>query len=252
MSKRWIGFLSVATIAAGGLVGCGDDGDADDGPELTGKECETVDDCYPDLDTSQLSGEVQCLDRVQDGYCTHLCQTDDDCCAVDGECEADLNHVCSPFESTGQLVCFISCEPEDLTPPPDANPDDPVDEQEFCQRVASPAFICRSSGGGSINRKVCVPADCGVGAACAGDEDCDPDLTCATGYDGGYCTQTGCTLDADCPVGSVCVTDGDTNVCLRTCTAETDCSLCRDAEVATACTDQVDFVEATGVTVCAP
>ena len=34
-----------------------------------------------------------------------------------------------------------------------------MDPTEFCQREAHPDFICRSSGGGSNNRKVCVPGD---------------------------------------------------------------------------------------------
>jgi hypothetical protein len=29
--------------------------------------------------------------------------------------------------------------------------------ENFCQEEAHPAFACRSSGGGSSNRKVCVP-----------------------------------------------------------------------------------------------
>lgn len=31
------------------------------------------------------------------------------------------------------------------------------DESTFCQEEAHPAFGCRSTGGGSANRKVCVP-----------------------------------------------------------------------------------------------
>lgn len=132
------------------LFGCKDDElDAGDegSPDNAGEVCEVADDCYPDVE-GELSGEAQCLDRVESGYCTHLCETDDDCCAVEGECESDLKQVCAPFESTGLKMCFLSCEGEDVGE---------QDENEYCQEHAHERFICRSTGGGSENRKVCVP-----------------------------------------------------------------------------------------------
>jgi len=146
------GALLVAVLAAQALVtipGCGDDdeGEPDGGLDTVGQPCEVADDCYPDIDDkSQLAGEVVCLDKVQDGYCTHYCETDADCCAVEGECDPDydLEYVCGPFESTGEMYCFISCEGQE-------------DEDAYCQEWAHPDFICRSTGGGSENRKVCVP-----------------------------------------------------------------------------------------------
>ncbi len=142
---------SAGSGGAGGTAGV---------PEQTGRSCEAPSDCYPAVEAGALSGEVVCLDRVTDGYCTHLCETDDDCCAAPGECETDLRQVCSPFESTGMRFCFLSCEDEDLRPadagaPDSATPD--VDPGEYCRREAHEDFICRSSGGGSKNRKVCVP-----------------------------------------------------------------------------------------------
>jgi hypothetical protein len=131
-------------------------------PEQTGQSCEVAADCFPDVDHSLLSGPVECLDRVEDGYCTHQCDTDEDCCAAEGECDTDLKQVCAPFESTGLRLCFLSCEGEDLRPGVDAGtladgaPLE-VDANEFCQREAHPAFVCRSTGGGQANRKVCVP-----------------------------------------------------------------------------------------------
>jgi len=221
-------------------------------PEHTGSQCDSPADCYPGMDAGALQGAVQCMDRVPDGYCTHLCQGDDDCCAVEGECKTAIKQVCSPFESTGQNMCFLSCEPEDLVPA-DGGPA-AVDAEEYCQREASPAFICRSSGGGSSNRKVCVPGDCGIGAACGLTQDCATDLECVTDFGGGYCTVPSCTANVDCPNGSWCVhhTDGK-NYCMRSCTAEADCSFCRPYSLRAQCSGQVTFVE-TGTTgeVCVP
>jgi hypothetical protein len=137
------GFL----LAAGIGFACGGDGDGGSA-DMAGDVCEVIDDCYPDVDHADLHGDVQCLDRVESGYCTHLCQSDADCCAADGECETDLPQVCGPFESTGLMMCFLSCEAEDVG---DGDPD------AYCHEHAHEDFICRSTGGGSANRKVCVP-----------------------------------------------------------------------------------------------
>jgi hypothetical protein len=128
-------------------IGCADDPPP---PEYAGQSCAQPAECYSNLDAGALKGEVQCLTRVQDGYCTHLCQTDADCCAVPGECPGGRTQVCAPFESTGQMMCFLSCESADVSAAG-------VPEGEYCQRFAHPAFNCRSSGGGKDNRKVCVP-----------------------------------------------------------------------------------------------
>jgi hypothetical protein len=117
----------------------------------TGQACAVATDCYPGVDSTQLKGEVQCLDRVPNGYCTHLCTVDMDCCAVAGECPQALMEACAPFESTGVYECFLSCEDSDVTV------SGLTDSNAFCQRYANAAFICRSTGGGKDNRKVCVP-----------------------------------------------------------------------------------------------
>lgn len=247
--------IALFSLALGLAGGCGDDGKdgKDDGrgsPEQTGSECETTDDCFPDVEHTELSGEVQCLDRVRFGYCTHTCETDDDCCAVEGECETDLRQVCSPFENSTVKRCFLSCEPEDLRRSDGGT--EPIDEMEFCQNEASTDFICRSSGGGAGNRKICVPGDCGVGASCADDTECAADLACNLDFEGGYCGARECTTDAMCPPDSVCVDEDGTGYCFRTCTTESDCSFCRGQELAAGCTDEVTFVEASGVRVCRP
>ncbi|HVJ94133.1 MAG TPA: hypothetical protein VM580_30300 [Labilithrix sp.] len=128
--------------------------------ENTGQSCKVATDCYPEVEAGALAGEVQCLDRVTGGYCTHLCKTDADCCAVPGECKGAHRQVCSPFESTGQMMCFLSCEDEDIRDATDGGIDSdggPIDSTVYCTTYASAAFKCRSSGGGTKNRKVCVP-----------------------------------------------------------------------------------------------
>jgi hypothetical protein len=128
-------------------------GSTDDGkgPTNTGQACQVPADCYPGIDHASLQGEVECLTRVPGGYCTHHCTQDLDCCAVPGECPNGFPQVCSPFESGDEKTCFLSCEPADVT---NAGF---TDSTAFCQANANAAFSCRSSGGGSNNRKVCVP-----------------------------------------------------------------------------------------------
>jgi len=101
--------------------------------DQTGQSCAVADDCYEGVLHSDIQGELRCLDRVEGGYCTHLCQSDADCCAVEGECEHDDAQVCSPFESTGLMMCFLTCENEDVG---ELDPDD------YCADFHRD-FICR-------------------------------------------------------------------------------------------------------------
>ena len=135
----------VVAMAVGWACHGGDDSGRGDN---TGMACDVVDDCYPDVDDlDALMGDPVCLDRVPEGYCTHTCTTDADCCAVAGECDTDLPEVCAPFESTGMMMCFLSCEAEQVG---DGDPD------RYCHDFASTGFGCRSTGGGTDNRKVCA------------------------------------------------------------------------------------------------
>ncbi len=128
------------------------------GVEQVGQACKAPVDCFPGIDSGTLKGEVQCLDRVTNGYCTHLCQSDGDCCAVPGECKTGFKQVCAPFESTGKKMCFLSCEDSDLHGGPDAGADaGTLEATLYCQAYASADFGCRSTGGGKENRKVCLP-----------------------------------------------------------------------------------------------
>ena len=97
---------------------------------------------------------MTCLTQLQGGYCTHTCSTDADCCAVPGECPSNFKEVCASFESSGQMYCFLSCSTTDIANDPDAGT---TDATTFCQRWANATFTCRSTGGGSNNRKFCGP-----------------------------------------------------------------------------------------------
>jgi hypothetical protein len=134
--------LAIALTVVGWLVGC-----SSSGGEQAGQACGVAGDCYKGLKTAP-KGEVMCLTRVEGGYCTHLCQTNADCCAVDGECKTGLPQVCGPFESTGQRMCFLSCAGSVVGS---------ADPNAYCQQNAHKSFVCRSTGGGSENEKVCVP-----------------------------------------------------------------------------------------------
>lgn len=248
MSSR-CSIVSVGVLSA--VLACGhDDDDGGDAsgatsPDQVGSVCEVPDDCYPDAD-GELQGEILCLDRVPEGYCTHECAVDEDCCAVPGECATDLAQVCSPFESADNKMCFLSCEDADVEAA------GAPDEQSFCHHEVSTSFICRSSGGGSENRKVCVPGDCDIGAACGEELPCPGDLDCLDDFDGGYCGRRDCAGDGDCPDDARCVTIDDVNICVKTCGTDGDCGLCRGEDVAAACTDEVEFVEGTAEGVCVP
>jgi hypothetical protein len=244
----------VLGVSCGGSSNSGgstsnNNGDAGDRPELTGAACEEDSECFPDVADGELQGEAMCLTRVRDGYCTHTCEEDDDCCAADGECKTELPQVCSPFESADGKMCFLTCEDEDIELDPDAD-----DEQAFCQRNVGPDFICRSSGGGSENRKVCVPGDCSVGADCASNDDCSDDLECIGSFAGGYCGKPDCESNDDCPGDSLCVSAaGGKNYCYRTCGSASDCSFCRHDGFFAACRDDVTFAEdGTSGSVCVP
>ena len=133
------------------LAGCSSDSDGGPGPTNTGQTCASADQCYSGVKAGDLVGDAVCLDKVTNGYCTHHCVQDSDCCAAAGECPDAHAEVCSPFESTPDMYCLLSCEDADLatTTLTDAN--------QYCKTYAGPAFGCRSSGGGSQNRKVCMP-----------------------------------------------------------------------------------------------
>lgn len=160
-----------------GVSGSSDAGATDSGPrggEQAGQACTAAAQCYGGVDggadAGGLKGTVTCLDRVPNGYCTHTCLADTDCCAVPGECRTGVKQVCAPFTNdSATKYCFLSCEDADINAAIAANsaPDagfydgGAVDggsrEDEYCKSFASVYATCRSSGGGVKNRKVCIP-----------------------------------------------------------------------------------------------
>jgi hypothetical protein len=122
--------------------------------EQTGQSCTQASQCYATLDAAALRGQATCLTQLQNGYCTHTCQSDADCCAVPGECVTSLKEVCAPLESTGKMYCFLSCASSDVPPAADGGATDPT---AFCQQWTNASLSCRSTGGGSANRKFCGP-----------------------------------------------------------------------------------------------
>jgi hypothetical protein len=150
--RHWPSTLSILFLGGLFVFACDDD---DDNtmlpPEHAGQACANAGECYRQLDGAALQGgPAFCLDRVPGGYCTHLCSTDADCCAIPGECKTPQPQVCAPFESTGQKYCFLSCESAIVS-------QSGYDESAYCTTYAHASFGCRSTGGGAQNRKVCVP-----------------------------------------------------------------------------------------------
>jgi hypothetical protein len=126
-------------------LSCGNDDPVTVTVEQTGLMCQSVAQCYPSIDAGALIGTATCMKPPSDGYCTHTCTQDSDCCAVPGECSTGHPQVCTPFTSTGGMYCMLSCEV------------DAGDPTAYCQTWAHRSFTCASSGGGTLNRKVCKP-----------------------------------------------------------------------------------------------
>lgn len=124
------------------------------GAGATGSTCTAPAQCYPGVNTAALHGQVTCLTQLQNGYCTHTCTADTDCCVVAGECRTGFKEVCASVESSAQLYCVLSCDAADVAMAPNAGTTDPT---TYCQDWANPTFTCRSTGGGSQNRKFCGP-----------------------------------------------------------------------------------------------
>lgn len=149
------------------------------GFEAAGQACTSPAQCYLDLDSVDggdaggqlaVSGTIHCETKVPNGYCTHECTADTECCSVEGECRTSVKQVCSPFTNTeNPKYCFLSCEDEDIRRAVAANADaggwdggspdggPAFDPNAYCYHYASIYAKCRSSGGGKQNRKVCIP-----------------------------------------------------------------------------------------------
>lgn len=152
------------------------------GFEPAGQACTSPAQCYVSHDAGDggyveagpqlaVKGTIYCETKVPNGYCTHECTSDSDCCSVPGECPNGIREVCSPFTNTDSpKYCFLSCEAADIAAGIAANADaggwdggfvdggpDGGLENNYCYYYASVYATCRSSGGGKENRKVCIP-----------------------------------------------------------------------------------------------
>lgn len=149
MRKLRIGLTLMVAVLLYPL-GCG--GNDNNGGENAGSSCSSADQCYLNIDKTKLQGGAPVCLTVQGGYCTHLCATDADCCAVPGECQSKFPQKCGPFQSTGMRYCFLSCDPMVVQAA------GYQDSASFCQGPqGSPDFTCRSTGGGMENIQVCAP-----------------------------------------------------------------------------------------------
>jgi hypothetical protein len=137
--------VCACVVAFALVVACGGNGAESTG---TGTTCTAASECYPNI--TGIRGTVSCLTQVPNGYCTHSCSSDGDCCHAKGECADNNAHpeVCAPLENMGATNCFLSCEDSVLNG---------MDGNTYCQQFANQAFTCRSTGGGHNNRKVCLP-----------------------------------------------------------------------------------------------
>lgn len=145
-----------STNTSGGTSG-GSSGSSSGGTtNTTGQSCSSPSQCYRlVVDGGVVHGTVTCLMQgVPNGYCTHTCTQNSDCCAVAGECPYGYPEVCASYESTGQKYCFLSCAASAISSVPDAGTTDPT---TYCQRYADPTFTCRSTGGGAQNQQFCGP-----------------------------------------------------------------------------------------------
>lgn len=143
--------FTIALVAAV-VVACSSSSGSSAPAGATGSTCTSAAACYSGIDAGALMGQVQCLTQLQNGYCTHTCTKDTDCCAVPGECAAGTVEVCAPLQSAPQTYCFLSCDTANI--PASAGTTDP---NTYCQKFANPTFTCRSTGGGANNRKFCGP-----------------------------------------------------------------------------------------------
>lgn len=182
MKRGTLLFLAGSWVVLITAIACGSSGDdppaspdggvsgADGGArgiEPAGQTCSAATQCYSQFDggaaEAGIQGTITCLDKVPNGYCTHTCTQDTECCAVAKECLTGVKQVCSPFTNQNDQYCFLSCEDDDIEKAVAANPDagfdggQPSSPDEYCKVFAGTATSCRSSGGGSKNRKVCIP-----------------------------------------------------------------------------------------------
>ncbi|MCB9762134.1 MAG: hypothetical protein H6739_20100 [Alphaproteobacteria bacterium] len=104
--------------------------------DLGYETCEVAEDCG---EVVPEDATAVCIDKSGEGFCTWTCEADADCENLDYD--EDFARVCASFESEDDTYCFPACDEE------------AEDEEDVCP----PDFNCRSTGGGSENRRVCFP-----------------------------------------------------------------------------------------------
>jgi hypothetical protein len=131
------------------VVAAGCSGSSSSPPATTSSACTSAAQCYPGVDAGALQGTPACLTTVGNGYCTHTCSSNADCCSGPDHCAAEgIKEICGSFESSGATYCFVSCATADL-------PAGTTDASAFCARTVGGSASCRSSGGGSAPTKFC-------------------------------------------------------------------------------------------------
>jgi hypothetical protein len=148
-------------------------------------------------------------------------------CNASSECWNDIEHpggMCSAFGC--DLVTDSGCNGGtciafDEGPSSGTICVEPCDSNDDC-RIAE-GYVCSGEGycrHPHVGDECDASADCGgAGWTCLGD-----------GYDGGYCTQTGCLLPGTiqgCSSGSVCAAVDGTNMCIDRCPVVGDDTACR-------------------------
>lgn len=220
--------LGLGLVLSGGCIfGAADSGDLSSSSSSqvdVGAPCEAPADCRPDMDPDD--GDAVCLDDVPGGLCTLDCETDDDCCPG-GACGRAQTCV----EHDGRSLCMVSCTSDDIAPQNDAD--------VYCNGNANPATTCEQV---SPEQRVCIPGECGLGAACDDDDECAQGLACIGEFEGGYCSVAGCESNDDCPDDSLCIVQGEGTMCAKRCELEVECWSCRPREVRATCGSAEEYV----------
>jgi hypothetical protein len=179
-----------------------------------GASCDGDEDC----DTSD------CITDFEDGYCSLDCADDDDVCP-DGSVCIGLNRT--------QSFCLDACDP--IAETRECRPGYGCalvgDGAGVCLPGCSDASDCPSGACDTSDGQggACYSPDAVVGAACTDDVACPLGGFCFSeafaGWPGGACVLPNCDAVAGvgCTEDSACLANGDSGICIRTCTAASDC-----------------------------
>ena len=185
--------------------------------------CSDATDCASLFCADPGDGNERCLDPCQEdaGNCLY----GEACVALPGECGG-----CVPSEQfQGSGALGEPCGDED-----NCRTDLCVDEagDEYCSRRCTDdsecgdGFHCRIAGDDSV----CVRGNrSGTGESCITNEDCGPNLFCATRGPDAWCSNF-CATGEDCPTQFSCVAVGEASICVpdlgvvgASCTGDGDC-----------------------------